>query len=58
MLVPNNSHFYANHILKLIVDLVVKCLKGLFTNFKSITFFCVSTEKNIFYERSISIEQL
>ena len=35
-----------------------KALKGLFTNFKYITFFSCPTERNIFYERFISIKPL
>ena len=33
-------------------------LKGLFTNFEYITFFSCPTERNIFYERFISIKPL
>ena len=35
-----------------------KYLKGLFTNFEYITFFSCPTERNIFYERFISIKPL
>ena len=40
------------------IGMQVLSLKGLFTNFEYITFFSYHKERNIFYERFISIKQL
>ena len=52
------SYYYLNVMHTRCIQLGILTLKGLFTNFEYIKKFSCSTERNIFYERFISIKPL